>query len=221
MITQASYKSFVVEMEKIHAQVLSDYPELPSDFEFHGWEFMGGKYEWRDVPLRYRFGIMNKILTCVAESGGCVHIEGIDRVKHAERNYKHEYPAREVAFTYLLERINSCSISRSLVDGSPQLTEIFADEHHTKEESTSNFTGYQTYGTWGYRSSKLERLHPELKFMDSRQTLALQAIDCVTYIFNRVKTHQETNPKAQKAKDDFWQLMRPMFSGCGSHRIWP
>lgn len=221
VITHPLYLDFIAAMQTIHNQVLRDYPHLPDDFEFHGWEFMGGKDEWRKVPLRYRIGIMNKILACVVSSGGCVHIEGIDRARHAQRNYRYEYPAREVAFNYLLERINDCSIARSLVDGEPQLTKIFADEHHTKAESTSNFTGYKAYGTWGYKSSRLERLHPVLEFRDSRSTFALQAIDCFTYIYNRVKTHQETNARAQRAKDDFWNLMRPMFQECGSHRIWP
>lgn len=221
VITQQLYWSLAEKMTVIHDQVLRDYPMLPTDFEFHGWEFMSGKKEWRGVPIRYRVGIMNKILTAVAESGGCVHIEGIDCAKHAARRYKHEFPPREIAFNYLFERIDACLITRSLIDGERPGTEIFADEHHTKAESTSNFTDYQQYGTWGYKSSKLGFLHPRMTFMDSKTTYALQAIDCVTYIYNRVKTHKETDERAQQTKNNFWTLMQPMFAGCGTHRIWP
>lgn len=221
VITQPQYFELRDALIDLKAEVVRDFPQVPIDFEYHAWEIMNGKGCWKKVPIRYRINVLARVLKATVAAGACVHIEGIDREKHKALNYKVMYPAREVAFNYLFEKIDRCDITCTPIEEQRYLVQVFADEHHTKKESTTNFTQYQQYGTWGYNSSKLKNLMSNMSFIDSKETYALQAVDCVTYLYNRVRTHSETDDRAQKAKDMLWSIVKPLFSGCSTIRVWP
>lgn len=184
--------------------------------ELHGSTMMRGEsMPWRKVPLRGRFAIYADALVAIEQSGVTVHIEGIDINKQKARGYPNLTPARELAFSHLFEKIDDCA-------GPNEGVQVHADDHHTADISRSNFSRYQTVGTYGYKSSKLKNICPEILFEDSRYELGLQAADLVTYIYNRWKTVRETDERADAQKTRLWSTIRPAASyPRGQHRIWP
>lgn len=187
-------------------------PGLVYTEELHGSTMMRGAVEpWRSIPKRLVIALYTDALKAIEESGVRARIEGID----ISKLYAHASSPRELAFRYLLERINECAVNGETI-------QLHADEHHTAEESRSNFASYQGTGTLGYKSSKLENLEPGILFEDSQYELGLQAADLVTYIYNRKRTVTETDERATKAKKRMMHTIRPALTqprGC--HRIWP
>ena len=191
--------------------------ELHPSIELHGSEMMRNNTSpWREVPFKARCDIYDSALRTIVNSGARYFVEVVDVVRHQIKDYATPFAPREIAFTYLLEKINKCVT----VDDS--IVKIFADEHHTSETSASNFARYQLLGTWGYKSSKLQNLDPDITFSRSSDSRELQAADLLTYLVNRHQTIVETTHQASHQKERHWNSMKPITqSPRGSIRVWP
>jgi hypothetical protein len=191
-------------------------PLLPSE-EFHGSTMMRAEDDpWRSVPLRARIAIYRDALAAVEAVGARVYIEGVDIQRQKARGYPNPTPARELAFSHLFERINECC------GGAEPQIRVVADEHHTAETSRSNFRRYRTVGTYGYRSSYLPNVHPDIEFVESHQVRPLQAADLVTYLYNRVTTVTEKDARATRAKQMLWATLGEcVLWPRGRARTWP
>lgn len=204
-------------LEEAFSQILrlhsKTFPSLDPDMELHGNAILSGRAEWKKVPIRARFAIFDQALRAIANSGVCVHLEGIDITKQKQR-YIRPTPVRELSLSHLLERINECANRQGCS------VDVYADEHHTKETSRSNFASYQSYGTYGYKSSKLLRINPNFEFIDSQTSRPMQAADLATYIYNRRKTIVESDPRAADQKARMWQSLLPAVQR-GNQRVWP
>jgi hypothetical protein len=212
--TEEQVQALSDDMDKILLKHSSTFPSLSLTTEFHAHEMMAGSEDWRRIPLRMRFGIYDEALEAISNSGAAIYIEGIDVEAQIARGYKTVTPAREVAFSYILERINEYAQRRRTT------AIIVADDHHTAAESRSNFTRYQQWGTFGYRSSRLQSISDNVEFIDSKMSRALQAADLATYLYNRRKTHNEANQKAHEQKVLMWRKLSPAVNR-GRARIWP
>lgn len=211
--TEEQVQALSDDMDKILLKHSDGFPSLSIDTEFHAHEMMAGRGDWRKVPLRLRFGIYHEALRAIAASGAAVYIEGVDIQRQAVR-YKRMMPAREVAFSYILERINEYAERREA------MVSVVADDHHTAAESRSNFTEYQAWGTFGYRRSTLQSISDNVHFIDSKTSRALQAADLATYLYNRRTTHSETTLKAHDEKQQMWRNLAPAINR-GRARTWP
>ncbi len=217
VLDQLQLQNLTFTLDSIMETVAADFNFVASTQELHGSEIMrAAESPWRHLPFKYREMIFKKVLLAIGDSGARGYIEGIDIQKHLQKDYNIHYSPRELAFSYLLERINGTSTTAD-----PKI-KIFADNHHTAPQSRTNFELYQDYGTFGYRSSKLASIMPKFDFIDSASSRALQAIDMATYIFNRLSTVQEKQPRTQKSKEEIWRLAEPAFTfRRGRTRVWP
>ncbi|WP_146341124.1 DUF3800 domain-containing protein [Nesterenkonia sp. NBAIMH1] len=191
-------------------------PQLKYTDELHGSDLISASEKpWQGLMPRLRWAIMLDALVAIERSKVRIYIEGIDINEHRARPYKTHFPAREVALNYLLEKIQSCSKPHERV-------QVHADDHHTAEQSRSNFARYQREGTFGWKSTTLDCLMPDILFEDSKYELGLQAADLVTWLYNRRMTMEERNEDAAKWRAKFWKAIRPAMSGDrGNHRVWP
>lgn len=201
----------------ILAAFACEFPSLNESTELHGSSIMRGAEEpWRQIPFRAKTSLYRQALAAIAESGARVYLEGIDIGKLARRGYANPLPPRELAFGFILERINETCARTN------ELSRIIADDHHTAAQSHSQFANYQVSGTLGYKASTLRRIVGPIEFADSRSLACLQAADLVTYLFNRKTTVAEGNPKTQAVKDLLWEIIAPACAWPrGRSRIWP
>ena len=205
------------ELDAVMEKHSAAFPSLTPDVEFHGSTIMWAQSEpWRSIPIRARIALYRDALVAIEAVGVRVYIEGVDIRRQIARGYPQVTPARELAFSHLFERINECCNSTET-----QIN-VVADEHHTSEISRSNFSNYRSVGTYGYRSSSLPHIHPDIDFVESHTVRALQAADMVTYLYNRMLTVPESDQRAHKAKRDLWSVIEPAAVWPrGRYRTWP
>lgn len=198
---------------RMHARA---HPSLDGA-ELHGSTTMrASEQPWRSVPVRLRLKIFEQAIDCVARSRAHIYIEGVNIVRHAARRYPDPIPPRELAFSHLFERINGAC------DREQPAVRIIADEHHTADVSRSNFTRYRIAGTYGYRSSRLPNIDPNIDFIASHTDRALQAADLVTHLYNRIMTVSERDARAHNQKHAMWAALTNATSWPnGRVRIWP
>ena len=217
VVDDAQYQRLEDDLDMLLIHYENHHPPIERHHELHGSAIMrAADAPWRYVPKRLCIQLFREALEILESSGARIYIEGINIGKLHERGYSWTHPPREVAFNYLFERINECCTTVE------PMVKVFADEHHTSEVSVSNFRNYKEFGTFGYKSSKLNNIHPNFVFLPSHDSRALQAADLVTYLFNRLRTIVEADERAHKAKLDLWNIIKPAISGQrGRGRIWP
>lgn len=187
-------------------------PHMREGFEIHASAIMNGHKQWRNVPFSLRVAIIRDTCIAIGDSDAYLFIEGVDITKQKAKGYRHVYPAREVAFQWLLEKLDYHAKPRDAY------VSVYADNHHTAPESASRIAEYRIWGTIGYRSSTLTRICHPVSFIDSKSSLHLQAADVATYIFNRLITIKEKNEKAEALKRELWQYIE---NGKTRTHIWP
>lgn len=216
VVTSEQAEAVRSALDALVAKHAAVFPSL-GGVELHGSTMMrAADAPWRSVPLRVRFRIFEEALEVVRDSGARVFIEGVDIRRQITRGYPDPIPARELAFSHLFERINDCCHTDE-----PQIR-VVADQHHTAEISRSNFNRYRAAGTYGYRSSRLPHVHPQIDFIGSHTDRMLQAADLVTYVYNRVMTVHESDMRAHRRKHAIWQIIDEAARWPrGRARIWP
>jgi len=204
-------------LDAVIAKHAESFPVLDRSTEFHASDIMrADKMPWRAVPLRVRFALYTDALKVIEASKVRIYVEGVDVGRQLARGYPNPTPARELAFSHLFERINDCARDAQTT------AQVVADEHHTSEISRSNFRNYQSFGTYGYRSTKLALIEPEIRFIRSDSDRSLQAADMVTYLYNRRATIRESDRRAEEQKLLLWQAISPACQWPrGRTRIWP
>lgn len=214
--TPEQAEQITTELDAVVAKHAVTFPTL-AGVELHASDMMRAHDEpWRSIPIRVRFAIYADILEVVRASGARIYIEGVDIKAQARRGYLYLTPARELAFSHLFERINDCGMDAGCD------VQVVADEHHTAEVSRSNFSRYQAVGTYGYRSSRLGNVSDDIQFVPSHTSRPLQASDHLTYIFNRLRTVTENDPRADKQKRQLWRTIEAQATWpTGRARIWP
>ena len=215
--TELQLNSLSLELDAVMAKHAQQFPSLTPDVEFHGSAMMRASDKpWRTIPLRSRFAIYQDALVAIEVVGVRVYIEGVDIISQISRGYPNVTPARELAFSHLFERINDCC------KFDEREVKVHADEHHTAEISRSNFSKYRSVGTYGYRSSALPNIHPQIEFVASDSVRALQAADMITYLYNRCATVTESDPRATRQKEALWVTIAAAVQWPrGRARIWP
>ncbi|MCZ9305570.1 DUF3800 domain-containing protein [Corynebacterium sp. c9Ua_112] len=198
-------------LDKIMVEFSSTTSVQP-EAELHGYDMMQQKGDWNGIPLRLATAVFTQAMKAIDAYADAFYGEGIDRVKQAER-YRVLYHHRTVAIGYVLERIQ---------EHAKRLDEraiAYLDNHYTAPEGRKEFIQYKSKGTFGYRSSKLDRID-EMDFYDSRSYRGLQAADLCTYIYNRTVTCTHAAPKALKTQNLLWEMIATIRNE-GRCRIWP
>lgn len=215
--TEAQVASLERELTAVLLKHGETFENLHAGVELHASQIMRAvEKPWRKIPIRARFALYEDCLRVIAASGARVYIEGVNIPAQKASGYSRVTPARELCFSHLLERINACCGHQE-----PQV-QVIADEHHTAQQSRSDFRKYQQFGTYGYRSSTLPKIHPEIRFERSDLMRGLQAADLVTYIYNRWLTVTETDARAHAAKKRLWAIVEPLTRWPrGRERTWP
>lgn len=215
--TSEQSELLTTQLDDLIAKHAKTFPALRLNTEIHGSSMMRAADEpWRSLPIRLRLRMLDEVLDVVEQTGARVYVEGVDIGRQLARGYPNPTPARELAFSHLFERINDCC-----TPGEPQI-KVVADEHHTAEISRSNFSRYRSVGTYGYRSSYLPNIEAVIDFVPSHSSRPLQAADVVTYIYNRLTTITESDPRARRAKLAMWERIGPAVTPPrGRARTWP
>lgn len=194
----------LIQLRDIQVELHGISPEA----ELHAHEILGGKGEWK--PLRGKHREANQIiklaLSILQEEQVKFIFRGVD-VTRLNARYKYPRPPHAVALQHTLERINEHA--KRLGETEPVL--LYADIVDTKEELQAQFAGYKENRTDGYRPSNLEHLQQPIRFLDSRLSPGLQAVDIGIYLYRRFECIPvEKNANAQRARKPLENLLQEM-----------
>lgn len=198
-------KALTAGLNKIVRQAAVDWG-IPQTAEIHGYPLFHGTDDWTGVSVRARIGIMQKVVDAITAADvtilmRAVHKGRLER-RQANENYPVQFPPEQVCFQHILQRADF--IARR------QATHalIIADERGDRERHRERFAMYQTEGTPGvYMHTTLDRLLDTVHFAPSHHSRMLQASDILAFIYQRVRTVTESDPRAQAAMDKLWNTI--------------
>lgn len=188
------------DLEAIRRRTADEHA-TPRDAEFHGYELMGGRGDWKALRGKHReaAGIYRACLLAAKDRGVTFILRGVD-VHRLNARYRYPDQPHTVVLSHLLERVNE--FARYVY---PHETEhnkvlVVADEIATQKDHLAQFEAYQERGTNGYRSSKLERIAAPIYFESSRAMSGLQVADLAAYLHRRRSTVEERTAAGRAAQ---------------------
>lgn len=206
VVNEQQHESLTIGLDQLLIDYEANHPPITRNVELHGSAIMRGvEFPWKSIPKSLSMKLFKNALQIIERTSPIMLIEGI-RLQDLNQNHNEIIlTPREVAFRNLLERMNICA------SNAESFVKVFADNHHTSQISISNFKKYIDYGTLGRSSSKLKNIHPKIEFINSNLSRGLQAVDLLTYLFNRVHTIEETKTKTSRAKAEMWEIVAALF----------
>lgn len=198
--------AIVEALDEIMEKVVADF-KLPGDTEFHGYDLFWGEEEWVDVPIEARKQIIREAVDAITSNYETLFVRGLHIPCH-DRVWP-RWPSLRWVLMQLLERLND--------DLHPSPVLVIADSSQYDELHRAQFKEFRKYGTPGYRNSKLERIVDTLHFAESKSSRLLQAADLMLYIYQRIKTDKNPDPRLAK----FYAELEKMIFNRGKYvRAW-
>jgi len=200
--SETTTKKLTDSLNAIVRQASVDFGVAPTA-EIHGHPLFHGKDDWKNVGPRARAGIHEKVVDAILATDATILLrsvsEGRLRKRQAQSNYPVKFPAKQVCFQHILQRVNRLAER----DGTYAL--VIADERGDRERHRERFATYQTVGTPGvYMHTTLDLLLDTVHFAPSHHSRMLQAADILAFTYRRHQTVAETDVRAQRIMDRMW-----------------
>ncbi|MEW2376842.1 DUF3800 domain-containing protein [Micromonospora sp. NPDC047812] len=180
---------------------------LPVDAELHGYDIFHGRRGWKGIPPRARIAVYRAAMAAVGAHDVAIILRGVRRAQLAKRYADSARPAHEVVLSHVLERVDGYAASRG------EYALVIADEVHDQATHRADLSRYRVSGTGGYRSRKLTRIVDTLHFAPSHASRLVQAVDLVTFLFQRLDL-PGTDPRAAAVNEQLWGLVAPRCYHC-------
>ena len=179
---------------------------VPRTSEIHGHPLFHGKDDWKDVGARARAGIHEKVIDAILECNVTIPLRSVSeerlRSRQDRKNYPVRFPAEQVCFQHILQRVDR------LAKNASSYALVIADERGDRERHRERFATYQTEGTPGvYMNTTLSSLLDTVHFAPSRRSRMLQAADMLAFTYRRHQTVVESDPRAQRIMDRMWSKL--------------
>lgn len=175
--------------------------------EFHAHELMsrksGGEWAVLGSSIAARIRIYQQVLEIIANTGGAVFVEGVvpSRLKS---KYKYPQSPHEVTFTRVLERANEYATKAGVK------FRVLADEVSEKNYLTGLVRKYKVSPTPGYKSQVFSALVSDVEFISSSESLGIQAVDMVAYIYRRAAHCETASRDARRAAKRLFSVVEPL-----------
>lgn len=192
-------------LDAVVEQAMWDHGHITANAELHGYDILQGKGDWADLKpkVRARIGVYAAALQAIADRDVTIVLRGVD-LKRLKARYgeNHDHP-HSIVLTHLIEKIDIVS------KNADELALIIADECEGQDQYRRELDIYRTAGTWGYRARKITRVVDTMHFASSTASRLLQAVDLVAFMYHRVQSGADTDPRAKKATEELWARVAP------------
>jgi hypothetical protein len=179
---------------------------VPTTSEIHGHPLFHGKDDWKGVGPRARARVHEKVVDAILDTDVSILLRSVSeerlRRRQERNNYRVRFPAEQVCFQHILQRVNR------LAECQETYALVIADERGDRERHRERFATYQTEGTPGvYMHTTLGSLLDTVHFAPSHRSRMLQAADILAFTYRRHQTVTETDPRAQQIMDRMWSKL--------------
>lgn len=198
-------KAITESLNRIMRQISVDWG-IAATTEFHGHPIFHAKEAWKHVPTRVRVGVFHKVFDAIVAEDVVILLRWVHATRLAERQASNSYPVNfppeQVCFQHILQRAQQVSVSRDTH------ALIIADDRHDRDRHRERFATYQTQGTPGvYMQTNLDRLLDTVHFAPSHMSRMLQAADMLAFVYRRMHTVTESDPRAAREMAKLWQTL--------------
>lgn len=174
--------------------------------EIHAYEIFHGVGAWDEIPARARVRVFEASLKAVIDADVRIYLRAVNSRRLAERqahqNYPVNFPADQVCFQHILQRANGFAKRHG------EYALVIADERNDRERHRERFALYQTDGTPGvYMHTTLDRLLDTVHFAPSHHSRMLQAADLLAFLYRRVQTVAESDPRQHALMQRLWGMV--------------
>lgn len=170
------------EINQLGDQLHSRYPTvLPSQSEFHAVEIFHGKGHWRQIAMADRFDLFSEIVQVIKRQKPIFVTRTIDENLYRARYGTRAFPLHQQTMGYILEEVEK----QMRKNYSDERALIFADEHHSANDSRANLRAARGKALKGKISVALDHIFDTAYFGPSDHSRLLQAVDVCTYFYQK------------------------------------
>jgi hypothetical protein len=175
--------------------------------EIHGYPLFHGKDDWAPIGDRARVAIFQQIVNAIVQADVTILMRAINKgrleQRQANESYPVNFPPEQVCFQHILQRADDIARRRTTH------ALIIADERGDRERHRERFAMYQTRGTPGvYMHTTLDHLLDTVHFAPSHHSRMLQAADILAFVYRRVRTVSESDPRSAAAMERLWSTIQ-------------
>lgn len=199
---EVATKDLTDRLNRLVRQASVDFG-VPQTAEIHGHPLFHGKDDWKGVGARARAGLHEKVIDAVIGADVTILLRSVSeqrlRQRQEQKNYPTRFPAEQVCFQHILQRVDRVAEQRQTY------ALVIADERGDRERHRERFATYQTEGTPGvYMHTTLGSLLDTVHFAPSHHSRMLQAADMLAFTYRRYQTVVEPDPRARRIMDRMW-----------------
>lgn len=166
--------------------------------ELHGHDLFQGHAELDGVEPWIRVQAYERALHSLASHDARVILRGVKRMRLIGDPHR-------IAFRYAAESVHD------LVSPDGQCLVVVDDGACARHHLPNDLTGYIEGDTGGWRPTTLSALVDDIKVAPSHANGLLQCADLVAYLHQRRShTRRERDPKAMKAREQHWRIVKPL-----------
>lgn len=165
-------------LQKVADHAWGTYAGVPYNPELHAHAIANGKEDWASIAKDYEAqkDVLNRAMDVIADHEVAVYIRGVHRAKYQARYGTDIDDMHGTALTWTLERVQRHAARSNTV------SLVIADERRGPEARYREaLRTYQTYGTYGWKPEKLDRIIDTIHFAPSKESRLLQAADVVSW----------------------------------------
>ena len=180
-----------------------NFGKIRSNAELHGYAIASAKDDWTSfqTKMQARVDVYQRAVEVIASYDVRAYIRGVTLRGHRSRYGSLKDP-HETVLPWVLERVQEDAVRKQ------DVVLAIADEVSTQDRFRANVREYQQYGTWGWRSTTLDRIADTIHFAPSKASRLLQAADLVSYAHAQSRrTHP--NAQAEAAYRRIWDTLLP------------
>lgn len=189
-------------LDEVVRQSARAFPILDPFGELHGHDLFHGTDDWQALATmpRARIGIYRQAFEAIAQHEVSIIIRGVN-CQLLRQRYPNPEPPHSIVLMHLLERIDEHA------EALHENVIVIADEVPEANAYRKNLWHFQRVATSGYRSRQLTQVIDTIHFAPSTSSRLLQSADMVAFLWYRMNTRFDRDPRATKANRDLWDLV--------------
>ena len=198
VFSEAAVREVTAGLDDVVATAAKQHVGIDPEAELHGHDLFQATEDWGTLKreVRARVSVYSRALQTVASHADRVFVEGLDRQTFRDR-YADERDEHQTCFLHLLEKLNAHARKRR------QNLVVVADEHNTALATQHAVRRMRREPVWGFRGQP-DRLIDTVFYVPSAMSRAVQAVDLVAYLHQRVTDHTERDSRAERANRMLW-----------------
>lgn len=183
----------------------SGFGVIKENVEYHAHSIMTGSDGWQPIKgqTRAAIAIYADVLRRLAGLPLKLIVRGVD-IGRLNARYRYPEPPHQVTLRHLLEQVNDYAWHAQ------DVVTVIADEIADQADHAIRAERYQTTGTGGFRSSKLQQIEMPIVFGPSHQSPGIQAVDLAVYLFRRLDAHTEKTARTAAKVTELWRTLDPL-----------